>query len=294
MSSQDNHPVPFSPQAVFRIGPVVLAARGAVDAGGPLEDFAVSPDASPRLVLLAEKGEPLSRPDSPLVTTSRTGWDVYKNREGLLALKAIPHGSDRILRSVTLGLEGGRASLQISPEDDRPERPFAYTLSELLVLLLTRVTGSMLVHSACVEVDGRALLFSGASGSGKSTMAELWDRSGEGEVLGDESHLLWIDREGRVMASGTPWPGSSGLYSNRTAPLAGIFFLRHGPENLSRALGKADAAITLLSHSFLPSWDALSMEIVSELGARVAEAVPAADLAFAPDERVVEYLMKEL
>lgn len=257
--------------------------------------------AAPDLVLQVERGAPCSRPDAPAVFRHRAGWDVYRRENTVVAIKAIPYGGDRVLRSVEMGLDGGAATLRIAPEDDRSSFPFAYTVSELLVLLLTRRSRAMLVHSACVEVSeergagkeagGRVLLFAGTSGSGKSTLAALWEKSGRGSrVLGDESHLVWSDAEGRVWVSGTPWPGSSGLFSNRVAPLERVFFLEHGQENVIQPLDAADAMTTLLSQSYLPTWDADSLRAVTDLSARIAGRVPASRLAFVPDKSVVEFL----
>lgn len=290
-------------RALCRIGPVAFTVE---DRKGPillepeLGLFRVSPDrgressypgSKAGLVLSVERGAPSARPRSALAATHRTGWDIYRQNDEMTAIKAIPYGGDRVLRSVIMRLDGGKALLRISPEDNQADFPFAYTLSELLVLLLSRVSGAILIHGACVEVNGKATLFAGPSGSGKSTMARLWHEAGRGTVLGDESHLLWPGAHDGFYVSGTPWPGSSGLFANRIAPLERAFFLEHGPKNATRAISPADAAVRLMSHAFLPAWDARSMEAVTDLAARLAARIPSARLAFVPDETVVDFLL---
>ena len=267
----------------------------------PLETFRISETTDgesihPDLLLDVKYAASLTRPAGPIVWQHRAGWDLYRCSEEYVAVKAIPYGSDRILRRVTLGRDesnrgGAPAQLQIAPEDDRPEEPFAYTLSELLALLLTRISRAVLLHAACVVADGEAILFAGMSGSGKSTMASLWDLSGRATVLGDESHLLWTDPSGQVLVSGTPWPGSSGLYSNQTAPLGRVYFLEHGPRNFAEPLAPADGMLNLMSHAFLPSWDPAAMEIVTDLCGRIAERHSLSRLAFVPDASVVDFVM---
>jgi len=276
-----------------RIGPVVLGVEDAsrrVALGPELSDFRIASDAPPHVTLSVERGTPAARPETPPVAMHRAGWDAYRDERGLVAIKAIPYGSDRIVRSVEIGLDGGTARLRVSPDDDEADRPFAYTLSELLVLAMTRVSRAMLVHSACVKVGDAAVLMAGVSGSGKSTMSELWERSGRGVVLGDESHLVWLDDAGQPWVTGTPWPGSSGLYSNRSARVERVFVLEHGPANVARGMGAADAMLALMSHTFLPTWDGASVEAVVDVAAGVARSVPVARLAFVPDESVVEFL----
>lgn len=295
-----------SRRVACRIGPVTLAVQAperAIRLEPALRAFQIPADPAPmspcpdsrtELAILVEQDAPASRPAAPLATTHRTGWDIYRQNNEMTAIKAIPYGGDRVLRSVIMHLDGGSALLRILPEDDERDFPFAYTLSELLVLLLSRVSGSMLLHGACVEVDGKGMLFAGPSGSGKSTMARLWDGTGCGTVLGDESHLLWPGADGGFCISGTPWPGSSGLFANRTAPLERIFFLEHGPRNATRAISPADAAVRLMSHAFLPAWDARSMEGVTDLAARAATRIPSSRLAFVPDGSAVGFLLGDM
>jgi HprK-related kinase A len=48
----------------------------------------------------------------------------------------------------------------------------------------------MLLHASAAERDGRALIMSGASGSGKSTMAALLGETGQWRLMGDEFTLI--------------------------------------------------------------------------------------------------------
>lgn len=106
-----------------------------------------------------------------------------------------------------------------------------YTLDCLLRILLTWMllprTG-FLLHAATVVRDGRAYLFTGKSGAGKSTVASL---APEGSVLTDELSL--VRREGGVWrAYGTPfWGEFHAGDSNTSAPIAGIFRLVQAEKN---------------------------------------------------------------
>ena len=106
---------------------------------------------------------------------------------------------------------------------------------------LLRFWGLML-HSSAVELDGRAYLFSGPSGMGKSTHTRLWQ-----QVFGDRAVVINDDKpalrrvDGRWYAYGTPWCGKDGINCNRKVPLAGICFLKQAPENRIRRLGSMEA-----------------------------------------------------
>jgi len=267
-----------------------LVLAESLDQAGALADFADSEEGTPSLELEVKSAVSLPRPQGDPVFVHRTGWEVFLEGDWATAIKAIPFGSDRVLRRAEFGLDGGTGRLGVSEQDDRPQCPFAYTFSEVAALLLTRVGRTLLVHSACVEYGGRAWLFAGRSGAGKSTLAGLWQASGRGRVLGDESHLMWRDETGTIRVCGTPWPGSSGLYANRSAQLGGIFFLEHGLENEREVLSGGDTLTGLLSHAFLPSWDEDSLSGVLDVAQQAVESVPCARFAFVPEGSAVAVL----
>jgi hypothetical protein len=106
-----------------------------------------------------------------------------------------------------------------------------YTLDCLLRILLTWLLlprAGFLLHAATVVRDGRAYLFTGKSGVGKSTVASL---APEGSVLTDELSLVRRE-DGVWRAYGTPfWGEFRAGDSNTSAPIAGIFRLVQAREN---------------------------------------------------------------
>jgi hypothetical protein len=100
-----------------------------------------------------------------------------------------------------------------------------YALDSLLRILLTAVLlprRGFLLHAASVVHDGRAYIFAGRSGAGKSTVASL---SPAGTVLTDEISLLRFS-DGCWQAHGTPfWGEFRAAGMNRHFPIAGIYFL---------------------------------------------------------------------
>ena len=88
------------------------------------------------------------------------------------------------------------------------------------------------LHSSAVELDGKAYLFSGPSGMGKSTHTRLWQ-----SVFGEKAQVFNDDKpalrriDGKWFAFGTPWCGKDRINQNKKVPLAGICFLKRGEEN---------------------------------------------------------------
>lgn len=83
--------------------------------------------------------------------------------------------------------------------------------------------GGLLIHGAAVVEKGNAILFTGPSGTGKSTIAGFSDGR---NVLSDEIIGLRINRYGKVVVSATPFWGElgSGRYFKKNYPLKEIIF----------------------------------------------------------------------
>lgn len=106
-----------------------------------------------------------------------------------------------------------------------------YALDSLIRILLTVALlpkQGFLLHASSVVRDGRAYIFMGRSGAGKSTVASL---SPEGSVLTDEISLLRLER-GAWRAHGTPfWGEFRAAGHNHNYPVAGIYCLTQAPED---------------------------------------------------------------
>lgn len=90
----------------------------------------------------------------------------------------------------------------------------------------------ILMHGSTVAVDGKAYLFTGSCGTGKSTHTRLWrEMFGDRAVMvNDDKPFLRFESDG-IFVYGSPWTGKHGLGSNVRAKLKGICLLRRGPIN---------------------------------------------------------------
>lgn len=88
------------------------------------------------------------------------------------------------------------------------------------------------VHASTVLNDGKAFLFMGKSGIGKSTHSALWLRHIEGtELLNDDNPIVRIV-DGKAAVYGSPWSGKTPCYRNECAPVAAMVRLKQGPRNI--------------------------------------------------------------
>ena len=89
------------------------------------------------------------------------------------------------------------------------------------------------IHAATVSHEGKAYLFMGKSGTGKSTHASLWTACIPGaELLNDDNPTVRIVND-RAYAYGTPWSGKTPCYKNASYPIEGMVRLVQNPKTVS-------------------------------------------------------------
>lgn len=165
-----------------------------------------------------------------------------------------------------------------------------YALDSLLRVLLSWLllprTG-FLLHAATVERHGRAYVFTGRSGAGKSTVASL---SPAGSVLTDEISLLRRE-DGCWRAYGTPfWGEFRAAGANRSAPIAGIFALVQARENAVRPMPPREVLRALLPNVLFFSSDPPAAERLLRIFTELLGQVPCCELRFRRDASFWEAL----
>lgn len=104
------------------------------------------------------------------------------------------------------------------------------------VSMLSAPVHQTFVHSSVIVYRGRAVLFLGESGTGKSTHTSLWlDNIEDSRLLNDDSPILAIE-DGVPMVYGSPWSGKRPVYVPCAFPLAAAVRLSQAPVNAIREL----------------------------------------------------------
>lgn len=126
-------------------------------------------------------------------------------------------------------------------------------------LILSQVKGLCIMHSASLLYQGKAWLFSGHSGAGKSTHVQLWqDTFGTPWINGD-LNLLGI-KEGQAVCYGLPWCGTSGISTPGEFPLGGVTFLKQAPFDRVSKIAPDPFALSLAKRMITPNWTASMMQ----------------------------------
>jgi energy-coupling factor transporter ATP-binding protein EcfA2 len=189
-----------------------------------------------------------------------------------------------------------RGTLYLPPSALDRSRGFAlsYPLDELLFQHHLAHAGGLVLHACGVAIGGRAVLFCGRSGAGKTTIARLFRRAfPEATVLSDDR--IVIRRAGRHWrAFGTPWHGSGRFASARSCPVAAVVFLKKSRATRLAPIPVTAAAVRLLAQSFPPLWEREGVARSLRTATAMAASVPAYLLRFEPDRGAVEAVVDGL
>jgi hypothetical protein len=166
-----------------------------------------------------------------------------------------------------------------------------YAIDSVLRIVHTLILakqGGFLVHAASAILGGRAFLFAGVSGAGKTTISRL--APPDATLLTDE--ISYVRREGnQLLACGTPFAGElTRVGENRSAPLSMLFLLEKGPENRIEPVSSSEATRLLLRNVLFFAEDTELVNLVFRSACEFVEQVPVRRLIFVPDERVWEII----
>ena len=149
------------------------------------------------------------------------------------------------------------------------------------------------LHSSFILYSGQAILFTGPSGIGKTTQAELW-RDYEDAVIvnGDVTLIRKIDDVWR--AFGAPIHGSSPYCENMDAPIVAIIVLKQAEENQLIRLDAFTALGECFPEIYRPEMSDETREILLDTVDALFSEIPVYQLSCRPDRESVELVKQTL
>lgn len=106
-----------------------------------------------------------------------------------------------------------------------------------------------MLHSSAVVKDGRAYLFSGPSGMGKSTHTGFWlELFPDAYILNDDKPAVRSTDNG-FYAYGTPWSGKHDISRNTGVPIGGIAFIERSDVNFIEPMPVKNAVFGMIAQT---------------------------------------------
>ena len=174
-----------------------------------------------------------------------------------------------------------------------------YSIDAVLRIVHTLVLaqeGGFLMHAASAIRNGKAFLFAGVSGAGKTTISRL--APSDATLLTDE--ISYVRKDGRkdvkkqdlsYVAFGTPFTGElAKLGENVSAPISALYLLAQGPENRIDPVAPGQAVRELLANVLFFAEDQELVQRSFHAACEFVSRVPVSRLTFVPDARVWEMI----
>lgn len=153
--------------------------------------------------------------------------------------------------------------------------------------------GVLFFHASRIDFRGRAILFSGPSGVGKTTQAALWHRWRNARILCNDRTL--VRKEKGVWSSyGHPMDGSEPVGSSENVHLRAIVLVHQGKENYIERLGAGKSVARLMSQLVLDVWNTEARSKALDELLNLVMDIPVYLLICTPDERAVTILEEKL
>lgn len=174
---------------------------------------------------------------------------IFEDKDGWFFL--YPPGAE--LMECHLSKDASRAWFyckSLNAKNLQKELFFAF---RLVYLALAQKRGLFALHSASILYEEKAWLFSGSSGTGKSTHTGLWNREFHTPLLNGDLNLIGIEH-GKALVYGLPWCGTSDCYTPNTYPLGGITLLKQHPFEKAEHLTIDQKQLAVMQRLVSPTW----------------------------------------
>jgi len=259
---------------------------------GPFASFEVSGEASvetgdsPEITIATDSLASIPPTGAAVAYESGLNWLVRKAEGRTLFECYHPYRGQLVLATASPGFqhyelvfdEANWGKLWSREPDGHSDFQLPHPLDQLLFLAPLARANGLLLHASGAVIDGKAFVFAGHSGDGKTTLSRLLAAEGL-ELLSDER--IALRREGESFrAYGTPWPGEGDVVSSSSYPLAAVFLLKKGDRHRVNGGRPSLLAAELLSRAIVPYYLAEETQNVLEVVHHLASSVPLRELEF--------------
>lgn len=151
----------------------------------------------------------------------------------------------------------------------------------------------MILHASLIDTAYGGILFSGVSGAGKTTQAELWMKWEQARQINGDRPILYKSDKG-WLGCGSPYAGSSECYINECIPIKTIILLEQGTQTSLQRVSITEAVKRIYANSTVYTWNKEYVEKLLNLIMILVQEIPVYRLINRADHDSVEIVKKEL
>ncbi len=172
-----------------------------------------------------------------------------------------------------------------SHEENNVVYPLSYPMGPLVFYYLTVKYNAIMIHASGVFDGEKGRIFTGFSGAGKTTMAYLWQKSGN-RIINDDRLIIRKENADYFMYN-TPM-----FYTDisKKTLLNSINLIYHAPDNIVARLNGAKAVSRIMAFCIQHGYNNRFIEHHLEFLSELCSYLPVYEVGFLPDEKIVNYI----
>ena len=170
--------------------------------------------------------------------------------------------------------------------------PKTWQLFEVMnVVKIFAQFNTLILHSSFISYKDKGIIFTGPSGIGKSTQADLWAKYQNSNIINGDRTLL-KKSGGKWFGYGFPYSGSSNHCLNESNEIKFIVVLEQGDKNEIKKLSGIEKLKYVYSQIAINKWDKELNITIINLVEKLLSDVEVIKLSCLPNEESVEELKK--
>ncbi len=219
-------------------------------------------------------------------------WYVYEYKEYFSVIIKINDGVSSGVAKADFYLQQKSISVYLEQkitEDTLKIEPFFQPFGAIVLNYLTHFHDGILLHSSGVKDGNNGYVFSAVSGTGKSTMAGLWQQKGA-QIINDD-RLILIPNGDKIIMTNTPMPYYQDIY--KESEVSAIFLLKQSPKNYIKPLPGVAGITGLMSNciQFLYNKEMVQKHLASITN--ITKRCPVYEVGFKPTTEIIDIIRDE-
>ncbi|QAA34511.1 hypothetical protein [Clostridium manihotivorum] len=247
----------------------------------------------PQIIVKVSASEYIPKPSGKVVLDEKIVWVKNEDGEQDTSVYICRKEPDDIAYLLSTNEQWSKANICYKQPEFDGESAATGPLGEILFRNRLLFNQGLVVHASAVEYDGKGIIFSAPSETGKTTQAKLWcEKMGAELINNDRPAIRIIDNKPYIY--GTPWSGEPSECNNNSASLSAIIMLEQASKNYIVKLSTEEAVTRLMPRCFLPYYDRDLMNIAMNNLENLLRLVPVYLLKCKPDLEAVDLVYKTI
>ena len=219
-------------------------------------------------------------------------WSVYELENHFSVIIKINNSESEAMAIADFHLKQKTISVSLeqkTTEDTLKIEPFFQPFGAILLNYIAHFRNGILLHSSGVKDGKNGYVFSAVSGTGKSTMARLWQQRGA-QVINDD-RLVLIPHDDKIVMTNTPMPYYQDVY--KESEVSAIFLLKQSPNNYIKPLPGVAGITGLMSNCIQFLYNKEMVKKHLESITNITKKCPVYEVGFKPTTEITDIIRDE-